>query len=180
MNERTEFWTEGASLWLPPQSSTVAPEIDGLFNFILYASTVLTIGVAVGIIYFAWKYRRRSHADRPVPVKESTVLELSWSIIPTLLVLVVFFWGFRTYVGTSVPPSDAYVVNVKGQKRFWTYEYPSGLNTDELVVPEGQPVKLVMTSQDVLHSFFVPEFRIKMDVLPNRYTYVWFNAPQRG
>ncbi|MDX1418473.1 MAG: cytochrome c oxidase subunit II [Rubricoccaceae bacterium] len=180
MNERTDFWTGENGLWLPPQSATTAHEIDALFYFILYTSAILTVIVAVGIVYLAWKYRRRSHADRPVPVKESKALELSWSVIPTLLVLVVFFWGFRAYVGTSIPPADAYEINVKGQKWFWTFEYPNGLNTDEIVVPEGQPVKLVMTSQDVLHSFFVPEFRIKSDVLPNRYTYVWFNAPERG
>jgi cytochrome c oxidase subunit 2 len=180
MNERTEFWTDGGSLWLPPQHSTTAHEIDALFYFILYASTILTVGVAVGMVYLAWKYRRRSHADRPAPVKENKSLELAWSVIPTLLVMVVFFWGFRAYVGTSIPPTDAYTINVKGQKWFWTFEYPTGLNTDELVVPAGQPVKLVMTSQDVLHSFFVPEFRIKMDVIPNRYSYVWFNAPEPG
>ena len=180
MNERESFWTDGATLWLPPQSSTTAGEIDALFYFILYTSTVLTIGVGIGILVLAWRYRRRSHQDRPIPVKESKTLELSWSVIPTLLVLVVFFWGFRVYVGTSIPPADAYEVNVKGQKWFWTFEYPNGLNTDELVVPEDQPVKLVMTSQDVLHSFFVPAFRIKSDVLPNRYTYVWFTAPERG
>ena len=180
MNERTDFWTGENGLWLPPQSATTAHEIDALFYFILYTSAILTVIVAVGIVYLAWKYRRRSHADRPVPVKESKALELSWSVIPTLLVLVVFFWGFRAYVGTSIPPADAYEINVKGQKWFWTFEYPNGLNTDEIVVPAGQPVKLVMTSQDVLHSFFVPEFRIKSDVLPNRYTYVWFNAPERG
>lgn len=180
MHERLSFWTEGGSLWLPPERSTIAPQVDALFHFILWTSTVLTIGVAIGIVYLAWRYRRRSHTERPMPVKESKVLELSWSIIPTLLVMVVFFWGFRAYVGTSIPPTDAYVVNVKGQKWFWTFEYPNGLNANELVVPAGQPVKLVLTSQDVIHSFFVPEFRIKHDVLPNRYVYLWFNAPEEG
>lgn len=180
MNERTEFWTGENGLWLPPQSATTAHEIDALFYFILWTSTVLTLIVAAGIVYLAWKYRRRSHAERPAPVKENKTLEMAWSVIPTLLVMVVFFWGFRTYVGTSIPPTDAYEINVKGQKWFWSFEYPNGLNTDEIVVPVGQPIKLVMTSQDVLHSFFVPEFRIKNDVLPNRYSYVWFNAPEEG
>jgi cytochrome c oxidase subunit 2 len=180
MNERTEFWTGENGLWLPPQWSTIAPDIDAPFNFILWTSTILTLGVAVGTVYLAWKYRRRSHADRPAPVKENKPLEMAWSVIPTLLVMVVFFWGFRAYVATSIPPTDAYEINVKAQKWFWTFEYPNGLNADELVVPAGQPIKLVMTSQDVLHSFFVPEFRIKNDVIPNRYSYVWFNAPQEG
>ncbi len=181
MNERTTFWTDGGSLWLPPQSSTTAGEIDLVFNFILWTSVLLTIGVTIGVVYLAWKYRRRTHAERPVPVKESKTLELAWSVIPTILVLIVFFLGFRAYVGTSIPPTDAYEIYVKGQKWFWTFEYPDGRVTQsELTVPAGQPVKLIMTSQDVIHSFFVPEFRIKMDVLPNRYTYVWFEAPAEG
>lgn len=179
--ERNSFWADGASLWLPPQSSTTASEIDSLFYFILYTSTALTLFVAAAIVYFAFKYRRRSHADRLTPVKESKLLELSWIVLPTILVLIVFFWGFRTYVATSIPPPNAYEINVKGQKWFWTFEYPNGLITqDEIVVPAGQPIKLVMTSQDVLHSFWVPEFRIKHDVIPNRYSYVWFNAPAEG
>jgi cytochrome c oxidase subunit 2 len=102
-------------------------------------------------------------------------------VIPTLLVMVVFFWGFRAYVATSIPPTDAYPIAVQGQKWFWTFEHPSGLITQsELVVPVGQPVRLTMTSQDVLHSFFVPEFRIKYDVVPNRLTTIWFEAPREG
>lgn len=181
MQERTEFWTDGGTLWLPPQSSTTAGEIDFVFNFILWSSAILTVGVAVGMVYLAWKYRRRSHADRPAPVKESQALELTWSIIPSILVLIVFFLGFRAYVGTAIPPTDAYEINVKGQKWFWTFEYPNGKVTqNEITVPAGQPIKLIMTSQDVLHSFFVPAFRIKHDVIPNRYSYVWFEAPEEG
>jgi cytochrome c oxidase subunit 2 len=96
-------------------------------------------------------------------------------------VLVVFFWGFRAYVSTSIPPADAYEINVQGQKWFWTFEYPNGVQTtDQIVVPVNTPIKLQMTSQDVLHSFYVPEFRIKHDVIPNRYSYVWFEAPEEG
>ncbi len=178
---RTEFWTDGGSLWLPPQSSTTAHVIDSAFDFILWTSTILTIGVAIAMVVLAWKYRRKSHAEHPKPVHESKLLEISWSVIPTLLVMVVFFWGFRAYVDTSIAPSDAYEIRVEGQQWFWTFEYPNGLKTQgEVVVPAGQPIKFVMSSKDVLHSFFVPAFRIKNDVLPNRYQYVWFNAPEEG
>ena len=178
---RQSFWTEGGSLWLPPQESTTAGDIDGLFYFIMYMSILLTLIVAAAMVYFVWKYRRTSHADRPVDVEESKWLELSWITIPTLLVLVVFFWGFRAYVGTSIPPSDAITINVKAQKWFWTFEYQNGINLpNEIYVPVGTPVRLEMTSQDVLHSFYVPEFRIKHDVIPNRYSYVWFEAPEVG
>ncbi len=178
---RQSFWTEGGTAWLPPQSSTTAHEVDALFYFILYASIVLTILVAAAMVYFVWKYRRKSHADRPVDVHESKWLEVSWIVVPTLLVLVVFFWGFRAYVSTSIPPSDAITINVKAQKWAWTFEYQNGVQGfSEIWVPVGTPVRLEMTSQDVLHSFYVPEFRIKHDVIPNRYSYVWFEAPREG
>ena len=178
---RTEFFTDGASLWLPPQSSTTAHEIDALFYFILYASIILSLIVAGAMIYFLVKYRRRSHADRPVDVHESKLLEVSWITLPTILVLIVFFWGFQSYVATSIAPSNAITINVKGQKWAWSFEYQNGIQGfSEIWVPVGTPVRLEMTSQDVLHSFFVPEFRIKHDVLPNRYTYVWFEAPEEG
>ena len=186
---RQTFFTEESSfiekvfseLWLPPQSSTTAHEIDSLFYFILYTSLALTLIVAVAMVYFVWKYRRKSHADRAVDVHESKLLELSWIVIPTLLVLVVFFWGFTAYVSTSIPPDDSYTINVQGQKWFWSFEYPNGKQTsNEIVVPVNTPIRLEMTSQDVLHSFFVPAFRIKHDVVPNRYSYVWFEAPEEG
>ena len=177
---RQAFWTGENGLWMPPAESTTAHEIDALFNFIMISSIVLTLFVAAAMVYFVRKYRRTSHADRPNEVHESKWLEVSWIVIPTLLVLVVFFWGFRAYVGTAIPPSDAITVNVKAQKWYWSFEYQNGTNSVDLVVPVDQPVRLEMTSQDVLHSFYVPEFRIKHDVLPNRYSYVWFEAPEEG
>ncbi len=178
---RTDFWTDGGTLWLPPQSSTTAHVIDNAFYFILWSSTILTIGVAIAMVVLAWKYKRKSHAEHPQPVHESKLLEISWSVIPTILVVIVFFWGFQAYVDTSIAPSDAYEIRVDGQKWFWTFTYPNGMvSPNEVVVPAGQPIKFVMTSHDVLHSFFVPAFRIKNDVIPNRYQYVWFNAPEEG
>ena len=178
---RQAFWSGENGLWLPPQRSTTAHEIDSLFNFILYSSIVLTLIVTAAMVYFVWKYRRRSHADRPQTVHESKWLEVSWIVVPTLLVLVVFFWGFRAYVGTSIPPTDAIEIKVTAQKWAWQFEYDNGqVGYGEIYVPAGQAVKLTMTSQDILHSFYVPEFRIKHDVLPNRYSFVWFEAPEEG
>ncbi|MEO0556546.1 MAG: cytochrome c oxidase subunit II [Bacteroidota bacterium] len=180
---RSEFWVDGASTWLPPQSSTTAHEIDALFYFILYSSTILTLIVLAAMIYFIVKYRRKSHADRPQEVHESKWLEISWIVVPTLLVMIVFFWGFRAYVSTTVPPANAYEIDVVGKKWNWTFQYANGVEIagqEGLVVPVNTPIKLRMTSVDVLHSFFVPEFRIKHDVLPGRYSYVWFEAPEEG
>ncbi|MGB3544237.1 cytochrome c oxidase subunit II [Rubrivirga sp.] len=178
---RQAFFTEGGSVWLPPQESTTAHEIDGLFYFILYMSILLTLIVTAAMVYFVWKYRRKSNADRPIDVHESKWLEISWITVPTLLVLVVFFWGFRAYVSTSIPPSDAITINVKAQKWAWGFEYQNGMQGfNEVWVPVNTPIRMEMTSQDVLHSFYVPEFRIKHDVIPNRFSYVWFEAPREG
>ena len=165
------------SFWLPEQAATSAHVIDAPFMFILIASTIMLIGVTFYLFYLPWKYRRRSSADVPYPVKENHLLEMSWIVIPTILVFIVFFWGFKAHVDTVVAPADAYEVNVQGKKWLWQFNYNEGITTtNELVVPANRPVKLIMNSVDVLHSFYVPEFRIKHDVLPNRYSTVWFEA----
>lgn len=165
------------TFWLPPQLSTTAGEVDALFYFIYWASVVFAIGVGVATVYLAWKYRRTHAAHRGERVKENAVLETTWIVIPTLLVLVVFFWGFKAYVDHVVAPADSYEINVQASMWKWDFYYDDGtVMTNELHVPEGMPIKLVMNSTDVLHSFYVPDFRIKHDVIPNRYSYVWFET----
>ena len=165
------------TFWLPPQLSTTAGDIDALFYFIYWASVVFAIGVGVATVYLAWKYRRTHAAHRGERVKENAVLETTWIVIPTLLVLVVFFWGFKAYVDTVVAPADSYEINVQASMWKWDFYYDDGtVMPNELHVPEGMPVKLIMNSTDVLHSFFVPDFRVKHDVIPNRYSYVWFET----
>ena len=169
------------TFWLPEQASTTAHEIDALFYFILWVSVVILAGVTFYIGYYAWKYRRRSHADRPVHVEPSKWLEISWVVIPALLVMVVFFWGFRAFVTAGIAPDNAYEVRVTGKMWLWEFVYPNGTTSiNELYVPVNEPVKLVMTSADVIHSFFVPAFRVKMDAVPNRYTSVWFEVKETG
>ncbi|CAN5492090.1 cytochrome c oxidase subunit II [soil metagenome] len=169
------------TFWLPPQASTTAAEVDALFYFIYWASAAVLLLVTVCMVYFAYKYRRRSHADRPQEVKESKMLEASWIVIPTILVLVVFFWGFRVFVSVTTPPPNPYEVRVQAAMWNWAFYYNEGIvTTNELVVPAGVPVRLLMSSVDVLHSFAVPAFRLKQDVLPNRYTTVWFEAREPG
>lgn len=171
-----------STLWLPPQGSTLAGEVDPLFNFILWASTIMLLLVLALMVGFVWRYRRRK-ADPGIvtaPI-HNTPLELTWTLLPTLLVVVIFVWGFKTFVAMHVPPKDAFEIKVTGQKWFWSFDYPNGANTvNELVVPSGKAVKLLMSSKDVIHGFFVPDFRVKMDVLPNRYTILWFEAPNVG
>ena len=167
------------TLWLPESASTFSGEVDALFYFIYWVSVVLFIGVMGAMGYFAYRYRRRSEADRPQPIKESKLVEASWVVVPTILVAIVFTWGFEVFIKMGVAPPNAYEVTVRASKWSWLFEYPNGARSNELHVPVSRPVKLKMSSSDVLHSFFVPSFRVKQDVVPNRYTYVWFEATRQ-
>ncbi len=169
------------SLIFPSQVSTIAPEVDALFDFILYLSIIFFILVVGGTFYFAWKYRKKGEDTFTKDLSHNNMLEVLWTVIPTILVFIIFVWGFKSYMKMTVPPDTSMQIKVTGQKWFWTFNYPEGATTtNELVVPVDQPVKLLMSSTDVIHSFFVPNFRTKMDVLPNRYTQLWFEATETG
>lgn len=169
------------SIWLPSQGSTVAGQVDTLFDFILWVSVLLFVLVTGATIFFAIKYRRRGAESRTTPYVESLGLEITWTVIPTILIMVIFVWGFKDYLRLHIVPAHSMEVKVTGQKWFWSFSYPDGPTTvGEMIVPVNQPVKLLMSSQDVIHSFFVPNFRVKMDVLPNRYTITWFEATHIG
>lgn len=164
-------------LILPQVSSTFAADVDGLFTFINVASAVILLGITVAIIYFSIKYKRKSEDDVTPVIRYNTTLELTWTIVPFILIIIVFGWGFRGYIDMRTPPSNSYEIYVTANSFFWQFTYPNGVQTtDELYVPAGRPVKLIMQSRDVIHSLFVPDFRIKQDVLPGRYTTVWFQT----
>ena len=166
---------------MPEGASTLAPVVDNLFYFVTWVSTILFAGVILAMAYFAVRYRRRAADEMPVPVEESKLLEISWIVLPTILVLITFNWGFKGFIQLSVSPPDSYEITVRARQWLWEFEYPNGLVvTEELHVPVDRPVRLNMSSEDVLHSFFVPAFRVKQDVLPNRYTSVWFEATREG
>ena len=172
---------ESGSLYMPPASSTIASEVDALFYFIFYTAIVLFVLVMSATAYFIFKYRRKGERTLTSGVAHNTKLEIDLDVIPTILVIIVFVWGFRTYLKMNVAPRDAIEIKATGQKWFWTFDYPNGANSvNDLYVPVGKPVKLLLSSQDVIHSFFVPDFRVKMDVLPNRYTITWFEAMNTG
>ncbi|MDX2178528.1 MAG: cytochrome c oxidase subunit II [Bryobacteraceae bacterium] len=168
-------------LFLPAQGSTHAPAVDNLFWFILWLSVFFFVLIAGLVLYFAARYRRKSADDRTPNITHHLGLELAWSIIPLFLCLAIFFWGFKDYMTATVAPLNAMEISLTGEKWIWTFEYPDGMRSiGELYVPVGKPVKLIMQSKDVLHSFFIPGFRIKMDVLPNRYTEQWFQSDVPG
>ena len=166
---------------LPEAKSPTAESTDALFHFINEVSLILLLGITISIIYFAIKYRRKSEDDVPPVITHNHALEITWSVIPLLVCLVVFAWGYSGWLNLKSVPDDAYEVKVTAMKWVWNFEYANrAISPRELHVPAGKPIKLVMKSRDVLHSFYVPEYRIKQDVLPNRYTYVWFNATEPG
>lgn len=168
-------------LILPPVNSTVAQDVDNLFTFINVASAIILLGITVAIIYFAYKYKRKSEDDVTPVIKHNTALEVTWTVIPLILILIVFGWGFRGYVDMRTAPPNSYEVYVTASSFAWQFTYPNGVITaNELIVPVNRPVKLIMQSRDVIHSFFVPDFRIKQDVLQGRYTTVWFQALETG
>ncbi len=169
------------SFFLPPPHSTVAGDVDALFNFIYFSSAILLALVTAAMVLFIVRYRRRGAATTTSGMAHNTALEITWTLIPTIVVFIIFAWGFKGFIRLHVAPANSMQVKVTGQKWFWSFDYPDGASSvNELLVPAGQPVKLLMSSKDVIHSFYVPTFRIKMDVLPNRYTIAWFEATDTG
>jgi cytochrome c oxidase subunit II len=172
---------EGSAL-LPPAASTGADSHDALFYFVL-AVTAFFFVLVVGLVaWFTVRYRQRRAGQRTSGISHNRRLEVAWAVIPSILLVVIFGWGFKGFLDMSVPPAGALEVRVTAQKWSWAFEYPrAGIRTSkELVVPVGRPVKLTMSSLDVIHGFYVPAFRLKRDVLPNRYTVTWFEAKQPG
>lgn len=167
---------------LPEQASTIAHRVDILYFVLIGLSGIIALGVMGALLYFAVKYRHRAPADRSDPVSTNTPLEVTWMAIPLVLSVGMFTWAASTYFDIKqMPRSDALEIYVVGKQWMWKFQHPNGAREiNALHVPVGRPVKLTMTSQDVIHSFFVPAFRVKQDVLPGRYVNTWFEATQTG
>ncbi|HAH52240.1 MAG TPA: cytochrome c oxidase subunit II [Balneola sp.] len=166
---------------LPEAKSPTADSTDALFHFINEVSLVLLIGITIALIYFAIKYRRRSEDDETPVITHNNTLEITWSVVPLLICFVIFGWGYTGWLNLKSVPDNAYEIQVTGFKWNWSVKYNNGAQTlNEIHVPVDRPVKIVLQSSDVLHSFFVPDYRVKHDVVPGRYTYVWFEANEVG
>ena len=167
------------SFWLPRKASTIAADLDWGFYYIYFWAVLLFIGVVTALVYFAYRYRRRTDNDRTSDIDHSTKLEVIWTAIPVAIVISIFFVGLKTYINAMVAPANAYEIQVTGQKWSWVFTYPNGkISMNELAVPKGRPVRLIMSSKDVIHSLWIPEFRIKQDVVPGTYTSIWFEATE--
>ena len=158
----------------------MAGNVDALFIFLLIVSGLITLLIFVCLVFFAARFRYRPGVLAE-PIEGSTPLELTWSIIPMFVFMVIFFWGAVVYFKERTPPRDSTEVYVVAKQWMWKLEHAEGQREiNQLHVPVGRDVKMIMTSQDVIHSFFIPAFRIKQDVLPGRYTTAWFRATKPG
>ena len=165
----------------PEQASSIAKSVDQLYFFLTAVTLFFTVLIFSIIFYFMIKYRRRSPDERPKAIEGSFPLEVLWTAIPTLIVAMIFVWGSTLYFRNSEAPKGSMEIFVTGKQWMWKVEHPEGQREiNELHVPLGRPVKLTMTSEDVIHDFFVPAFRVKKDVLPGRYTTLWFEATKVG
>ncbi len=166
---------------LPEQASTYAERVDPLFYTLTIFVGVFTITILGILIYFGLRYRKLKGENRPSVHQDIMPLELTWTAIPTVIALAIFAWGSVLYYDYSNIPENTLDINVIGKRWMWKMQHPNGLReVNKLHIPVGQPVKLTMTSQDVIHSFYVPAFRVKQDVLPARYTTLWFEATRTG
>jgi cytochrome c oxidase subunit II len=166
----------------PVRASTTAIHVDALYGYLVLISAVMTVLIFVVIAIFAFKYRRRGPNDpMPRPIHGSVPLELTWSVIPFLFMLVMFAWGTKLYFENYTPPRDTLDIYVVGKQWMWKVQYPDGQREiDELHVPTGRPIKLTLASEDVIHDFYIPAFRLKHDVVPGSYQEYWFEATEPG
>jgi len=165
----------------PEQASIQAGQVDAMYFFMVAVTAFFSFLIAGLVVFFAVRYRRRHRDEIGYPIHGSLVLELTWTIIPTFIVLGMFAWGAKLFFDLYRPPAGAMEVFVVGKQWMWKVQHMGGQREiNELHVPVGRPVKLVMGSEDVLHSFYIPAFRVKSDVIPGRYTNLWFQATKPG
>lgn len=166
---------------LPEQASSVAGEVDAFYFFMVATTAFFSLLVAGLVIYMAVKYRRRSEDEQPKAILGNVPLELIWTGIPLAIAMVMFAWSAKIYMTIATPPADAIEMYATGKQWMWKIQHREGKREiNELHIPKGRAIKLKMTSEDVIHSFYVPAFRTKMDVLPGRYTTTWFRPTKVG
>jgi cytochrome c oxidase subunit 2 len=170
--------------YLPEQASEMAPKVDWIHNIITDISLFFTVAIVGSMIYFAIRYRERPGKPHPTPrIEGSHTLEMIWTIVPTIICIFIAYYSVVYYKELRAVPENALTINAWAQKWKWDFQYQDGVKretTGELVVPVGQPIKVVLRSRDVLHSFFIPAMRVKSDALPSKYTYVSFTPVKTG
>jgi cytochrome c oxidase subunit II len=165
----------------PERASTMAGRVDALYFFLLGIAAFFSLLIAGLIVYYAVRYRRRSPDAVGANIHGGLALEITWSVVPLIITMVIFVWGASVFFAMSRPPDETLNIYVVGKQWMWKFQHLDGQREiNELHVPVGRAVKLIMTSEDVIHDFFVPAFRVKADVLPGRYTHLWFQPTKAG
>jgi cytochrome c oxidase subunit 2 len=165
----------------PDQASTIARGVDNLYFFQVAVTLIMTVLIFSAIFYFAIRYRRRRADEIPKPIEGSLALEIFWSAVPFVVAMVMFGWGTALYFQDASPPPGAMDIYVVGKQWMWKLQHPEGRREiNELHVPVNRPVRLTMATEDVIHSFYIPAFRVKKDVVPGRYSSIWFEATKTG
>ena len=167
--------------FFPQQASVQAGQIDAIYFFMVAVTAFFSLLIGGLVVVFAVKFRRRHHDEIGVAIHGSLALELLWTIIPLGIAMVMFAWGAKVFFDVYRPPAGAMEIFVVGKQWMWKVQHADGQREiNELHVPVGRPVKLVMGSEDVIHSYFIPDFRVKADVIPGRYNTMWFTATKPG
>lgn len=167
--------------WMPPQAAAGAVRADAVFYFIYWVAVFFFILIVTLAVVFVLRYRQRTAGARaPGTSTQHTALELTWTAVPLVLVVIMFYLGFRGFMDLVNPPAGALDIHVLGQKWLWTFTYPNGHTDTELHVPVDRDVRLILQSNDVIHSLYIPAFRLKKDAVPGRYNKIWFRATRPG
>ena len=169
------------NVWMPEAASEHAEDVDFLFWFVMWITVFFTVLLTALMVWFAIYYRHREGDPDPEGAPtHSTTLEITWTVIPTCIVLVMFVMGFKGFLDTTVAPQNAYEIRVVGSMWNWSFTYPNGAITSDLHLPKDRPVRFILQSQDVIHSLYIPAFRLKKDVVPGRFNEFWVTPSKEG
>jgi cytochrome c oxidase subunit II len=171
---------KGGNFWMPKAVNLTADDSDLMYYAVLGLSLFFFLAIAGAVVFLVVKYRHRpGHKPEPSPA-HNDALEITWTVIPTIICVFLFYYGWTTYVRVVTPPTKAVEINVLAWRWNWQFTHSNGVQDSDLHVPVNTPVRLVMTSKDVLHSFYAPVMRVKQDIVPRRYTYAWFFPTKPG
>jgi cytochrome c oxidase subunit 2 len=171
----------GSLQLFPEVASTMASRVDALYLFLVALTAVFSIGIGVMIVIFMIKFKRRSPDSIGARIHGGMILEITWSVIPLLISLGIFVWAAQIFFAMSRPPAETMNIYAVGKQWMWKFQHLDGQREiNELHVPAGRPVKMIMTSEDVIHDLYMPAFRVKADVIPGRYSHLWFEATKPG
>jgi cytochrome c oxidase subunit 2 len=170
----------GGNFWMPKAVNRTADDSDSMYYAVLGLSIFFFFGIAGAVVYFCIKYRHRPGHKAEPSAAHNDALEITWTVIPTIICVFLFYYGWNTYVHVVTPPTKAVEINVLAWRWNWQFTHSNGVQDSDLHVPVNTPVRLVMTSKDVLHSFYAPVMRVKQDIIPRRYTYAWFFPTKPG